>query len=373
MTFKRFSAVPIFIIVAAISAISCKKDKEETTTLYLNGTLKLSDVPQYIEAGTRLDLTASGVTHPEGKFMGVYWKISPEMDKNDTLKVKGPDGKDTDELLAFDPVKGSSYSYTLGNELQTSTITCGVFAEGYASSIQTEYVTTVKGGLDGKGSITGCGFDTWTGKFTDPRDGKEYYTISAGGREWFGQNLAFEKELTGDDGKSIGCGIPYRKSSAMTDVFGLYYTQAQARKACPEGWRLSTAEDWLALAVEAASKQEGVDGTAFDKSGIFSGIAGGLMADAEFNGVKMWEYWPQVKITNVLHFAAVSAGMATISSSSVKFEGIKEYSAFWTDAGDGERGYYRYIYVDSPDVQIGEGYSSFAASVRCVRDAAANE
>jgi len=368
MTFKRFIAVPIFIIAAAISAISCKKDKEETTTLYLDGTLKMSDVPQYVEAGTRLDLTAAGVTHPEGKFMGVYWRINPEMEKNDTLKVKGADGKNTDELLAFDPVKGASYQYTLGDELQTNTVICGVFAEGYSSSTQSKYVTTVKGGLDGKGSITGCGFETWTRKFTDPRDGKEYYTVTAGGMEWFGQNLAFEGKLTGDDGKSLGCGFPYQSCSAMTDVFGLYYTKEQAKKACPEGWRLSTAEDWLALAVEAAPEQENIDGTSFEKFGTFSGIAGSLMADAKFNGNTMWEYWPQVKITNALHFAAVPAGMATVGSSSKKFEGVKEYSVFWTDADNGDSGLYRYIYVDSPDVQIGEGYPSFAASVRCVRD-----
>lgn len=345
MTLKRFRAVSIFIMAASFAVISCK-DKEDTTVApSLDGTLKFS-VPKYAEINTKLEITAKGVTHPEGYELGVYWRVSPDMESSDTSKT------------AFDPEKGSTFKYQLDNKIETYTITCGVFASGYSTKTSTQYVTAVKGGMDGTGSISDAGFSASDNAFTDPRDGKKYYTETIGSRIWFRHNLAYAGRIA-----DTGTGVPYLDCEAMTDVFGLYYTQEQAMQACPSGWRLPSEEDWLDMANAVAG-----DAAAFGRNETYRGLAGALMADARFNGNVLWEYWPQVKITNSSRLSALSAGYATVSEGSNKFEGSSKYAAFWTSEKDGERGTYRYIHVESPDLYIGTGYGSFAASVRCVKD-----
>lgn len=354
MTFKRFRAVSTIIMAASIAIVSCKKDEETTTLPTLDGTLSFS-VPLYADVDATLEMTAKGVTHPEGDALGVYWKVSPDMEANDTSKT------------AFDPETGASLKYQLDGKMQTYTITCGVFASGYSTKTATQYVTAVKGGMDGTGSITEAGFSASDEAFIDPRDGKEYYIASIGGRIWFRHNLAYEGEITAGQ-ESLGHGIPYYDCEAMTDVFGLYYTQEQALNACPDGWRVPAEEDWLDMANATAASDGSLAVQNFEKGQTYAGLAGALMADAQFNGNALWEYWPQVKITNSSRLAAISAGYAITANGSSTFDGSTKYAAFWTSENDGEKGSYRYIYVDSPDVYVGTGYSSFATSVRCVRD-----
>lgn len=365
MTFRRLSAAAAGIVTAMMAIVSCKDDDDDIVTLYLNGTLSFS-VPQYVNAGSTLKMTSKGITHPEGSPLGVYWRVSPGMDNSDTLDVN------------FDPVNGSNYSHTLPeDELQTYTVTCGVFASGYSTSTATRYTTAVRGGMDGTGSITfdSDGFGTWDGTATDERDGKEYYTVTIGNREWFKHNLAYSGEIPDEEGNSLGCGIPYMDCEAMTDVFGLYYTHEQAKVACPDGWRLPTMAEWTEMVTAAAASDSslGLQDAVFEEYETYPGIAGALMGDARFNGTTMWEYWPQVKITNSSRLAMLPTGYAvTATGSANTFDGAREIAAFWTDGTEGTgsetKGLYRYIYVDTPDVYLGSGYGSFAANVRCVRD-----
>ncbi|MCM1501562.1 MAG: hypothetical protein NC115_02695 [Bacteroidales bacterium] len=356
MTFRRFSAVSIFIMAASLAMVSCKDEEETPVSPSLDGTLRFS-VPQYVDVDETLSMTATGVTHPEGDDhkLGVYWKISPDMEINDTSDV------------AFDPEKGASMTYKLKGKIQSYTITCGVFASGYSSSIVTRSTTAVKGGMDGTGSITEAGISASDRTFVDSRDGKVYYITTIGDKVWFRHNLAYGGEITAA-GKSLGHGIPYLDCEAMTDVFGLYYTQEQAVNACPDGWRIPSENDWLDMANSVAWADKDLSGKTFMKGQDFSGLAGALMADALFNGNELWEYWPQVKITNSSGLSALSAGYAIIADGANKFDGSTEYAAFWTSEKDSEKGSYRYIRDDSADVYIGTGYGSFAASARCVRD-----
>ena len=110
-------------------------------------------------------------------------------------------------------------------------------------------------------------------------------------------------------------------------------------------------------------------GTKFSVKETFSGVAGGMMVDAKFLGTRMWEYWPQVKITNKAGFSALPVGYAVDSGSSAKFTGTDNYAAFWVSDPDSDFGHYRYIFVKQNDVQFGSGdKESFRASVRCVKD-----
>ena len=112
-------------------------------------------------------------------------------------------------------------------------------------------------------------------------------------------------------------------------------------------------------------------------------LASQLMADAYFNSEQMWTYWPEVgDITNRSGLAMIPTGYASLGITpavksaadypNAKFEGLFDYSVFWTSSEvEGEEGmaYYRYIYGNQPHFMIGKGSKeAFGASVRCVRD-----
>ena len=149
---------------------------------------------------------------------------------------------------------------------------------------------------------------------------------------------------------------------AMQDVFGLFYSWDEAVSACPEGWRLPDADDWKDLAT--------AHGCA-DTEDVYAGIGGKLMADAYMNDMKMWEFWPDVKITNNLRFCAIPTGYALDADGSYTFKGSSHYAVFWTAEENGEeQAWCRQLYVKSNDVYKASMYkSAFRAPVRCVRTA----
>jgi uncharacterized protein (TIGR02145 family) len=167
----------------------------------------------------------------------------------------------------------------------------------------------------------------------------------------------------------------------MDDVFGRYYSYEEALTVCPEGWTLPSEEDWIALA-----KAAGAEGEIAQYSNI-SGIAASLMGNAYFNGIRLWDYWPEVgDLTNETGMSIIPAGYAMLGqkNSSPKedkyieysypnaiFKGFMGYATFWTaDAVADENGmaYYRYLIANQPDLMIGKADTkSFGASVRCIR------
>ena len=97
--------------------------------------------------------------------------------------------------------------------------------------------------------------------------------------------------------------MPYANADIMSDVFGRFYSYEDALTACPEGWRLPTEEDWIALGKAL--------GSTADKYGVLKGVAPKVMTDATFNGVDMWAYWPAVgTLTNESKFSAIPAGQS---------------------------------------------------------------
>jgi len=340
-----------WLAVALLAAAACKKDDDDIVYPSLNGSLSFS-VPEYVTPGYVAKMTPKGISHPDGKGIGYYWKVTPGMTGSDTTRYENglnSDGYESD----------GTFTYWFPDSLGTYTVSCYGFAEDYSSSYSSRYVTVVKGGLDG--SITG------TGILPEDKsievDGIRYYYAKINGIEWFRNNLA-----------NPAYGVPYVNAEAMSDVFGRYYNYNEASKACPEGWRLPTDEEWVDMA-EYLKNKELAD--AYD---IIPGIAADLMADIQFNLEDMWEYWPAVgKITNKSRLAFIPCGYANLGNRSedgtyptASFFGLNEYAAFWTaDAVENESGmaYYRYLISDQPDMQISKGdILTHGISVRCVRN-----
>lgn len=325
----------IFIVIAAMVAVvfSCKK-KDKTTapaSKYFSGKLKFS-VPAFVKKGQSCTMVPYGVYRKDKGDFGYFWKVTPKLSVKDTVKFEGKTGN-------------GSYTFVIPDTLCTLTVSCSAFAKGYYNSTGVAYVTIV----DAEKSLEIPGFAGLAAE-TDARDGKKYAYTVVGDIRWMARNLAFE-----------GAGKPYGSAVATTDVFGMYYTGAEAASVCPSGWRLPSVADWKALCGS-------VSGKTGDEA--FTGTAGGLMSDAYFNKTRLWEFWPEVKITNKSGFSAIPTGYASVRTSGYAFHGFKAYSAYWaSDVTSDGQGQYVYIYKERPDVMVGSAdKASFAASVRCIKN-----
>lgn len=326
----------LFIALAG----SCKKEEQTTTLPYLEGEVRFN-FESYVLPNTTVEMTATGAVHPEGKGIGWYWKISPLMEKSDTVKLQSdPEGK-------------YPFKKNMGDSIGMYTVVATAFADGYYSISSSAYVTIVDPSLNGSIKLTGI-YHT-DPKFTDERDGNEYYTVTAGNQTWMRQNLAYEKG-----------GIPYMNSNAMSKIAGRFYTWEEAQNICPEGWRLPSDEDWKELGA--------LYGKTDDKQhSPIEDIAGKLMVDATFNGETLWEFWPEIKITNESKMCVLPFGYANTESK--RFTGVTNYAVFWTSDTtsdkDGEYGVYRYILnVEKgvPTMFTGKADKNcFGASVRCIK------
>ena len=341
----------LLIAVIAIAAFSCKKKDDDIEAVYVDGTLTF-ELPEFIQPNQVIKMTPKGLTHPDGGVIGYYWKVNPTMAKFDTTRfLNGLDaeGKPSD----------GTFNFAFPDTLQTYTVYCNAFSEGYSTSSKNLSTTVVKPGPEQ--SITNTGIDVTK----DPYYkffGNEYYYVTIGELDWLRQDLAYTQT-----------GIPFRNGSAMDGVFGKYFTHEEALSACPEEWRLPTDAEWASLAKEIKGDKE----TDYTHKTV-PGIAGKLMTDAYFNEVKMWEYWPSVgKLTNESGMGMIPTGYVNFGPKdsngnypSAKFIGVYEYAVYWTaDKAEDGMAYYRYIYCEEPDFVIGKGDpETFGASVRCVRD-----
>ncbi len=340
----------MLLIAGATLALSSCKDEDETTVApYLSGSISFT-VEQFVNPGQTVKMTPTGLSHPEDKNVGYFWKVTPDMTKNDTTRYDSglsPEGKESD----------GSFTYTFRDSLATYTITCTGYADGYSNSYTTSYVTVVKPGLNG--SITGTGISRTDDSIYEG-NGLEYYYINHNGVDWMRNSLA-----------NPAYGAPYANSEAMSNVMGRYYSYEEALEACPDGWRLPTDREWCEMA-------ESITGHKTEAYNTIPEISAALMGNVQFNLETMWEYWPAVgEITNLSGLAMIPAGYSNLSEKQggkypgATFRGIDEYSVFWTaDKVENEEGmaYYRYIICDEPDMYVGKAdIKTFGANVRCVR------
>jgi len=172
-------------------------------------------------------------------------------------------------------------------------------------------------------------------RLTDRRDGKPYRTIRIGARTWMAENLAFASD-------SSRC---YDDDPGLCSRFGRMYSQPQARKACPEGWRLPSDAVWKDLVGSV-----GADGHGFGSRSWFG--TGGADFGMRLGGQG-----------NIGGMGSFEQGMllATFWTSSRRdAQGPSERGSSWFYGGFGEEGDHA---IASRDDDTGTWLS-----VRCVRD-----
>ena len=336
MDFKKFSLLAAAAIALLYFAVSCKDDDDDDTE-YMSGTLTFTSIPAFVLVGAEFELTPDGVYRDDGGDFGIYWYCDYDSVK-DTVVYEGEEGDGT-------------WTFVVPDTLSTVTVYCYAYADGYYSSSASAEAVIVDPGY-GR-TVTGNDLPGDSSWITDSRDGKRYYYTTIGSLDWTRTNIAYTE-----------FGVPYYDCSAMTNIFGQYYTWTEAQEACPDGWRVPSGEDWLDLAEALGVEDAQADDT-------FYGISGNLVVDAYFNvETRMWEYWPAVTVNNSTLFSALPTGYATVLTEGHTWGGAWEYAAYWTSEEDDEgRGYYRYFYAELPDIHLGRiDKDAMVLPIRCVRD-----
>ena len=323
--FMKWTRYAVMLLALSAVFFSCKKEEETELSASFSGVLKFS-IPAFVTPGEKYDLTPSGVFTADDTPYGYFWTITPTATQRDTLRKPG-DPAEVDGTLHF----------TVPDTLCQLTITCAAFASGYYNSLHTEMPHIIS-----DESLTGIEISSSTGGiFKDPRDNVDYLYNTSSGLDWFCSNLEY-----------ASLGRPYVNCEAARPLFGNFYTWEEAVFACPDGWRLPTVDEWKAVC-----------------GGYFEGAAGSLMVDAYLNEERMWEYWPEVKITNETLITALPIGYAMVSGEEYSFVGKNAYAAFWTATEfDDDQADYIYINEKTPDVMVASAdKAAFATTVRCVR------
>ena len=336
----RFKSVLLLSAALLLLAASCKKKEEETTYLSFEGTPEFT-VPHFVRVGQTFTLTPREVkraaSDTKTELPGCYWTVS-QLALRDTLRREGgPSSAST------------SFTFEVPDSLRAITVMCAMFGEGYsnANCSRSCIVVRTRGGYS---SLQGIDYPKHT--FRDARDGRIYHYQTVGKYDWMTQNLAYD-----------GYGYSYYDCEVMDDLFGRYYSWNDAVKACPEGWRLPSNEEFLAFHNTFAK-------THADKAlDTFQSGAGVHMANAYFNNSKMWEYWPDVNPENTSAFALLPLGYLAIRGDEHAHLEPMKYALFWTaDEYGEEQAFYRSIYMKYDRIYCEPGYKDYMAlNVRCIR------
>jgi len=186
--------------------------------------------------------------------------------------------------------------------------------------------------------------------FTDNRDGKSYKSVTIGTQVWMAENLNYETENSkcfDDDPENC---IKY----------GRLYTWAEAKTACPLGYKLPSDEDWTQLT-------DFVGSNAGTKLKALSGWGNNYESGASGNG------------TDNYGFSALPGGYCIlnirVSPIECIFSGVGHVSHLWssteyTEYNSNEAWYWRFESTDN-----GFSHDEYAGmmewelnSVRCVQD-----
>jgi uncharacterized protein (TIGR02145 family) len=192
----------------------------------------------------------------------------------------------------------------------------------------------------------------------------EYLSVTIGSQIWMAENLKVTHYRNGD-------AIPDQtKSSVWTTldtgamcIYGngnLYnwYAVNDSRGLAPEGWHISTDEEWKELEMYLGMSQ-----TEADKAGFRGTNEGGKLKEA---GTDHWNT-PNVRATNETGFTALPGGYRNGLNGSFGYP--YSYGYWWSSTEyDTDNAWFRLLRYINSDVHRNFSLKKDGLSVRCVKD-----
>lgn len=191
------------------------------------------------------------------------------------------------------------------------------------------------------------------GELVDTRDGKSYKTVLIGDQLWMAENLNYGDSVSTPSlqGNTWCGGGDSLKNDCCT--YGRLYTWAAGGKLCPEGWRMPSMEDFMAL-----TKNFG--GMAFAGDALKSEAVG----------------WEKLGGSNVSGFSVLGAGYRHHDGGILE---IRNKGVFMTnsvgfrkdpmDAARGSANIDVFVVTDElVSVEFGRCVFSEGFSIRCIKD-----
>ena len=184
---------------------------------------------------------------------------------------------------------------------------------------------------------------------TDERDGKTYRVVRIGKLAWMAENLNYITATTATD--SSWC-YDYADSNCVK--YGRLYNWDTAMKACPEGWRLPTREDWNNLVKAAGGEEAGKKLKSNTGWTVLNRPTGRPTGTDDFG------------------FSALPGGSRSCGDSGGRFFTIDKDGTWWSATEtehNASKAWFRLI--ETVRNRVGEGVSpdkGYGFSVRCVRE-----
>lgn len=149
----------------------------------------------------------------------------------------------------------------------------------------------------------------------------------------------------------------YDDSFAYSDIYGALYTGASAIKACPEGWHLSSDNEWKQMEIYLGMSQKEADANNLRGSYEGSKLAGNS---------KLWGQGDLERDINfgITGFSILPGGFRDGEGN---FCSTSAHASFWTAIGD-DASEYRYFYFGTAGIYRRWNFSDNGRSIRCVKD-----
>ncbi|MDY6327298.1 MAG: FISUMP domain-containing protein, partial [Bacteroidales bacterium] len=218
------------------------------------------------------------------------------------------------------------------------------------------------------------------GDVTDVDD-NYYHTVQLGSQCWMIENLRTKHFKDGTaiaQGADTSFTIPYYYQPAPAEVtdynfdyYGLYYNFASVESPkgiCPEGWHVPTRSEWDTLSNYVGSQCAYVCGNNDNNfAKALSSHFGWKDSDAEC------AVGNNQSTNNITSFGAIPMGR--YNADAAKFDGVGEYSYFWTSTGYGTNTHYELTNAWTTRYNRPYGLASqytktYGFPIRCLRDEA---
>ncbi|MDD3687537.1 MAG: FISUMP domain-containing protein, partial [Bacteroidales bacterium] len=210
----------------------------------------------------------------------------------------------------------------------------------------------------------------------DSRDSTVYNVIRMGNKCWMKENLKYLPQVFYASSYSatlpryyvyyyIGESVMDAKSTANYSTYGVLYNWEAARFACPDGWHLSTHNDWVDLERSVCLSENCEEAFSYDV------MTGGM---GEFEGSALimdTTLWVSSTITNNQYvgtsgFDALPGGYKFQTNS---FSYIGTTARFWlANNYNAASSYIRYVYNPYTTIIRSTANKEYGMSVRCVKD-----